>query len=273
MTTDPLDFGKTLAAKSDQLNAADLSGPGIVVKIVGATMVDSKEQPLILKLSGGHMPWKPCLGMRRLMAEVTLSTSARPWLGKWIRLYKDPDVRWANKPEGGIRISGIDASLLPSTRTFRVRDGRNSFTEYRIEPIRPQQEEGAPTADLDALLKDAGLTVADFDRWRATVNRPPYADLAPDERAKLGAWLAADSARIEALRPVDLRQQAPRDEPADLAIEAMRSDIETAIKSADHNGAALAAIQKVTGSVAARIADLTPEQVRAVHEIVCGGGE
>ena len=51
--------------------------------------------------------------------------------------------------------------------------------------------------------------------------------------------------------PIDLRQQPPQDEPP----------------------AALAALQEVTGSVAARIADLTEDQVRAVWRAVCGGGQ
>ncbi len=200
MSNDDLDFAESLAAKSDQLNADDLAGGPITVQITGARVVKSDDQPLSLRISGGHAPFKPCKGMRRLLAEAAGSTSARPWVGKWIRLYRDPKVKWAGKESGGIRVSGVDASILKSARDFRVRDTRSSHTSYRVEPIHERQIEGAPTANLDALLDEAGLSAEDVDRWLLSMDKPTLAEGTDESRANLAGWLAGDPKRIEKIR-------------------------------------------------------------------------
>jgi hypothetical protein len=208
---DDLDFAESLNAKSDQLNADNLAGGPITVQITGARVARSEDQPLSLRLSGGHMPWKPCKGMRRLLAEAAGSTSARPWVGKWIRLYRDPRVKWAGKESGGIRVSGIDASILGSTRDFRVRDTRSSHTVYRVEPISERRNEGAPTASLDALLDEAGIGFDAVDRWLSSVGKPTLAEGTDESRATLAAWLAADPARLQRIRDLDDDEHTPAD--------------------------------------------------------------
>lgn len=198
--TDDLDFSESLVAKSNQLNADNLAGGPITVQITGAKVSLRDDQPLTFRLSGGHMPWKPCKGMRRLLAEAAKSSSARPWIGKWVRLFRDPSVKWAGAETGGIRVSGIDASILRSARDFRVRDGRNSHTSYRIEPISDRKEEGAPTADLEAFLDEVGLAIADVDAWLQSKGRPVLANGTDESRAKLAGWLAADHSRVEEIR-------------------------------------------------------------------------
>jgi len=200
MTDDDLDYGETLAAKSNQLNADDLAGGPVTVQITGARVRMSDEQPLSFRLSGGHCPWFPCLGMRRLLAEIAGSTSARPWVGKWITLYRDPDVIWAGKKSGGIRIRAIDADMLPRAGTYQVRISRNGYTPYTIEPIQDRTPKGRATADLGALLADHDLTPADLDRWRESEGKAPIETLTDDQRAQLAGWLAGDPARLDAVR-------------------------------------------------------------------------
>jgi len=200
MTTDDLDYGETLAAKSNQLNADDLAGGPITVQITGARVRLGDEQPLSFRLSGGHCPWNPCKGMRRLLAEIAGSTSARPWVGMWLRLFRDPEVLWAGKPAGGLRISGVDARMLPSRRTFRVRVSRNGYTSYDLEPLQNPTQQGAPTADLGALLDESGLAVEDLDRWRDSEGKAPIETLTDEQRARLAGWLAGDPARLDAVR-------------------------------------------------------------------------
>ena len=211
MSTDDLDFAESLAAKSDQLNADDLAGGPITVQITGARVSKGDDQPLSLRLSGGHAPWKPCKGMRRLLAEAAGSTSARPWLGKWVRLFRDPRAKWAGKEAGGIRVSGIDASILASARDFRVRDTRSTHVIYRVEPITERRNEGSPTANLDALLADNGLTFAAVDKWLASVDKPSLAEGTDESRATLAGWLAGDPARLEKVRAVVDDEHEPAD--------------------------------------------------------------
>jgi len=200
MNDDDLDYGETLAAKSNQLNADDLAGGPITVQITGARVRLSDEQPLSFRLSGGHCPWNPCKGMRRLLAEIAGSTSARPWVGKWIRLYRDPDVLWGGKPSGGIRVEAVDADMLDRPREIRVRVSRNGYTPYRIGVITDRQQAGRPTADLAALLEEHDLTPADLDLWRTSEGKAPIATLSDDQRAQLAGWLAGGPERLVAVR-------------------------------------------------------------------------
>jgi len=197
---DDLDFGDTLGTKSDQLNADDLRSGAITVKITGAQVRPGQEQPVMFRLAGGHMPWKPCKGMLRLLAEISGSTSARPWIGKWVRLFRDPEARWAGKPVGGIRLGGVDITMLSRNRVFRVRVGKNAHTEYKIESLNAPTAQGAPTANLEALLGDNDLTLDDCDRWRKSEGKDPLSTLNDEKRAHLAGWLAADPSRLDAIR-------------------------------------------------------------------------
>ena len=125
-------------------------------------------------------------------------------------------MKWAGKESGGIRVSGVDASLLQSARDFRVRDTRASHTVYRVEPISERRNEGAPTANLDALLADNGLTFAAVDKWLASVDKPSLAEGTDESRATLAGWLAGDPARIAKVRAVvddDEHTPAAKEQP------------------------------------------------------------
>ena len=60
----------TITAKSDQLNADDLVGGPITVKIEGVTVREDTEQPVTIRLSGGFRPWKPCKTERRVLVHA-----------------------------------------------------------------------------------------------------------------------------------------------------------------------------------------------------------
>ncbi len=199
MSSNPNDFdyGETLKAKSDQLNADDLIGGPITARITRATK-GAMDQPLVLHLEGGHQPWKPCKTMRRLLAAATGSTSTSAVVGRFVTLYRDPTVKWAGKEEGGIRLShmsGID-------RTVRVRlaVSKGKKDTFEVRPLAEPRQEGQATASLDAVLDEAGLTVAHFDAWRRSEDKPPAADLSDDQRAKIAVWLAADASRLDPIR-------------------------------------------------------------------------
>lgn len=107
------DIGPTLAAKSDQLNAADLMGGPITVTM-GSIKVDrSKDQPVIIQIGDGRQPFKPCLSMRRALAAI-YGESSKEWSGNSLTLYCDPTVTMKGAVVGGIRIShatGINGSI------------------------------------------------------------------------------------------------------------------------------------------------------------------
>ena len=195
MNTD-FDYADTLRAKSDQLNADDLVAGPITVEITAVGKGDP-DQPLILSLSGGYQPWKPCKTMRRLMAAATGTSSAGALVGRWITLYRDPTVKWAGREEGGIRLSHM--SGLDRTVTTRLQISRGKRAPYRVEPLRPQQAQ-APAADLDDVLADAELVIADVDRWRADHGKGPVAEMTDTQRGQFAAWLAGHPAKFDEIR-------------------------------------------------------------------------
>lgn len=199
------DFSDTLRAKSDQLNADDLMGGSITVQIIGFREGDKAEQPLWLRLSGGHQPWKPCKTMRRLLAAAVGSSKASALVGRWVTLYRDPTVTFGGNAEGGVRLSHMSGLDRPCEVRLQVSRGKKGT--FRVLPLREpdQRQQGAPTADLDRVLEDAGLTVADLDAYLVAAGKPAVADLDAEKRAGIAVWLAnpANQAKV---RPANAQQ-------------------------------------------------------------------
>lgn len=130
-----LDIAHTIIAKSDQLNADDLVGGQVTVTITDVKVADSTEQPVIVHVSGGHKPWKPCKTMRRLLS-AAWSTDASTWIGHSLTLYREPSVKWAGEETGGIRVlamSHINQGLV--IRLTEKKGGKK--LEYRIAMLAP----------------------------------------------------------------------------------------------------------------------------------------
>lgn len=100
-------FMQTLEAKSDQLNATDIMGIDLVIRIRDAQLTNSKEQPLAIYFDGdNNRPWKPSKGMRRVLA-AGWGAETENLIGKSVKLYFDPSVKYAGKEVGGIRIKAM----------------------------------------------------------------------------------------------------------------------------------------------------------------------
>lgn len=195
------DFGETLTAKSDQLNADDLVGGAITVQIIDAKRGDSPEQPLVLRLSDGHRPWKPCKTARRILAACVGSTNTGALIGRWVRLYRDPDVTWAGKAVGGIRVDGMSGLAKPVTIALAL--NKKSKAEHRISPIhppttdKPSQPPTDPLSDLAALLEGHGLTVADLDAQTVAAGKPPPSTMDSAGLVRVVGYLRTDAGRAK----------------------------------------------------------------------------
>jgi len=172
--------------RSDQINASTLARP-ITARIRAVRETGSREQPMAIVLDGGHQPFKPCLTMRRLLGRLW-GLDATAWVGRWLTLYCDPSVTMGKHRTGGVRISHASHISGPVTVTLAVSRGR--WADYTVQPLRDPRQEGAPTADLDAVMRDAGLTPAQLDSHRASLDRGPISDLSVEQRAAYAVWLA-----------------------------------------------------------------------------------
>ena len=147
------DISHTLIAKSDQLNAADLARP-VVITVRSVRVVD-EEQPVCVDYGENRPPWKPCKGMRRLLAQVW-GTDTDTWIGHRVELFNDNGATWAGKAVGGIRVSAI--SGIDRGMSYNMRTSKKSHTMYKIAAMEKAQpprlvESSWPTRPIGASRK------------------------------------------------------------------------------------------------------------------------
>ena len=175
---DDFDFSDSIKAKSDQLNADDLIGGPVVVQITSASRGES-DQPLVLHLTDGHQPWKPCKTSRRLLAACVGSTRTSDIVGRWVRLYRNPSVLWAGKEVGGIRFDAI--SGIQRTVTIALAEKRGQKVPHRVEVLQPQ----ASTPPLGEVIRNAGATREHLDAWLASKGKPTTETISETDADKL----------------------------------------------------------------------------------------
>lgn len=200
--SEALDVSDTIVAKSDQLNADDLIGGPVTVQITNVSKV-AGDQPVSVHITGGHQPWKPCKTMRRLLV-AAWGANASAWIGRWLVLYRDPSIRFGSDAVGGIRVRQMSHIDRPLSVSLAVSKGKKAA--HKIEPFQPPQERAQrpaqerPTADLDAVLTDAELTINDFDDWRESTGKAVSADMTDVQKAQIAGWLAAEPSRLDLIR-------------------------------------------------------------------------
>jgi hypothetical protein len=131
------DMSSTIVAKSDQINAADLIGATRTITIKEVRIKAGDDQPVSVIIEGDRKAFRPCKGVRRLMVRVW-GADASKYIGQSMTLFCDPNVTWAGKKEGGIRVShmsGLDEEIVEYMRT-----SREATKPYKILPLQVQQQ-------------------------------------------------------------------------------------------------------------------------------------
>lgn len=130
------DITFTIESKSDQLNAMDIIACERVIRIRAVTVVKG-DQPVSVYFDGDNeKPWKPSLGMRRVLS-TAYGLESDQWIGKHAALYFDPDVTWAGKKVGGIRVralSDISKEGLKMSQAISKQKRVELFISY-LEPV------------------------------------------------------------------------------------------------------------------------------------------
>ena len=66
-----IDLLPTVIPKSDQINADDLIGGPLTIKVTKVSLTEEKDQPFAINFEGdGRKPYKPCKSMRRVMIRI-----------------------------------------------------------------------------------------------------------------------------------------------------------------------------------------------------------
>jgi len=151
------DLAASVRAKSDQLNADDLIAGPITGRIVRITK-GTPEQPMNVHISSWPQPWKPCKTERRVMSGLW-GGDPSAWIGKTIRLARDPDVIFGKERVGGIRIegaSGIDHVVTQQLNAARGKKAARSVSPItEVRTIHPNVQRLADSLAANGWLDDA----------------------------------------------------------------------------------------------------------------------
>lgn len=173
--SDVFDISGTLVAKSDQLNADDIVAAPITVTITAARP-GSDDQPVVLHITGGHKPYKPCKTTRRILA-TAWGTNAAQWVGRSMTLYNEPTVKWAGKEVGGIRISAL--SHIDRPLTLSLAESKKSKQAHRIAVLKSAPQQQRPTGpSLSEWCADHGLNEEAVFEWHQQKMNKPLTDVA-----------------------------------------------------------------------------------------------
>ena len=170
-----VDLSQTIAPKVDQITADHLlvSGP-ITGKVLKVYSTGSTEQPVAIQLSCHEQPYKPCKGMRVVLVGVWGDNTGDEYIGRSMRLFRNPDVKYGGIAVGGVEISHVTNITKAMGIPIRVSKGkkRNFIVEplrdadlspasqKKPEPAKPASHDAEVTsllAALDKVTDQAGL--------------------------------------------------------------------------------------------------------------------
>jgi len=125
-----MDISKALLAKSDQLNAADLTGSPIVATI--SAVVGEPTKPIIELEGMDGRPWKPSKGMLRVIARGW-GTETDAFVGRRVKLINNPEVIYAGERVGGVEV--VAMSHLDAPYTMPVRISQKKVKQHTVDVL------------------------------------------------------------------------------------------------------------------------------------------
>ncbi|UOQ57212.1 hypothetical protein MUN78_16405 [Leucobacter allii] len=159
-----MDISKIIQPKSDQQNYDDyIAGPKTVT--VSDVRVLETDQPLELHLTEfPGRPYKPNLSMRRVLIGIW-GNGVSSYIGRSLRLYGDPTVKFGKYEVGGIKISHLSHIDEPKTIMLTVTRGRKE--PFTVQPL--------TTRDAAAAWLQAASTMEELQKAWAAVQQAGYA--------------------------------------------------------------------------------------------------
>lgn len=133
-----MDISKALVAKSDQLNASDLSGAPIVATIEAVRQGDANKPVIVDLLGMKGRPWKPSKGMLRVIAHAW-GVESDAWVGRLVKLVNNPEVIYAGEKVGGVEV--IAMSHIAADFTIPVRISQKKVKQHTVTVLAEPQTE------------------------------------------------------------------------------------------------------------------------------------
>lgn len=174
----------TAEPRSDQYNADDLVGGSRDFTVAGVR-AGTAEQKYDVLLEGETRCWRPPLTVLRLLM-AAWGDDAANWVGKRVRLYRDPTIRFGKDVTGGIRVSHISGIDKPLTVALTATRGKRSA--HTVDPMpdappalkQPTPDEIAAATDVDRLK---GMWRASDANTRALIETRVAQLTQPDDAA------------------------------------------------------------------------------------------
>lgn len=143
-----MDISNTLSPKSDQMDYEDVAGTERTFTIREVRKGPSTEQPVEIVLDGFPRPWRPAKTMRRLIVFAWGSDTSQ-YIGRQVRLFGDPTVKFGGSAVGGIRIRGL--SHISEALTLPLMVSRGKRLPFVVQPL------GKPAKKPDVSPVDAAV--------------------------------------------------------------------------------------------------------------------
>ena len=172
-----LDLNETLIANSNQLNAIDLFGGPLTIKITDVKEGPDAKQPVKIFYEGcNNRPYLPNLGFRRFLVKgwgVYDEKLGKPILrpenmvGKSLVLFLEPTVKWGGESVGGIRISHMSDIREDFTMSLIIARGKQ--IKYTMQKL--------VVGSVQKSLKELGEIEAkkgleSLRRWFESLSKP-----------------------------------------------------------------------------------------------------
>lgn len=152
------DMTAVIAPKSDQINADDLIGGEMVITITEVKIRPGEDQPVSMHFEGSKKVYRPCKSMSRVIVAIWGADTSK-YVGRSIKLYRDPDVQWGGMKVGGIRIREMTHMDGDRPVTLALTEKRGSRKPAVIKPLIVQQRKADPTPAPEA-MQDAARAAA-----------------------------------------------------------------------------------------------------------------
>ena len=163
-----IDISKTIAPKSDQLNADDLIAGPKTITVTGIKLV-AEDQPVAIHFEGDDgKPYKPCKSMRRVLIKAWGPNGAA-YVGRSMTLFLDEQVRFGGAAVGGIRISHLTAIDRPLSMALTATRGtKKAYTVQPLSALKAVLDQIAASTGKDGLSKAKEMAGKLTEEDRAT---------------------------------------------------------------------------------------------------------
>ena len=149
-----MDITRTVEPRSDQLNFDDVQAHDLTITI-SEVKQGGPEQPVELhnKEFPGR-PYKPGKSMRRVLI-AAWGVEASVYVGRSVRLYGDPTIKFGKDSVGGIRIRALSHITEPLTVPLTVTRGKRA--PFTVQPLTAPASNAAVESILNAIDQASSL--------------------------------------------------------------------------------------------------------------------